>query len=83
MKHPIRLQTFWKATRTCAWAKDLSGHSTLIPMKLFGDGVAVQGLGKSWGKSISCLTLAGILNEGGSKSTTTLAGNLVEEEADQ
>eukprot|EP00971_Amphidinium_carterae_P147977 2933295-Amphidinium_carterae.1 len=58
--------------RTCAWATDLSGHEYLLPLKRFGDGTAVQGLGKSGGKSISCLTLACILNEGGSKQQQLL-----------
>ena len=33
-----------------------------IPIKLFGDGVAVIALGKSWGKTMTALTMAGILN---------------------
>eukprot|EP00971_Amphidinium_carterae_P185064 3675036-Amphidinium_carterae.1 len=74
MSLTLRLQKFWKAMGRCAWATDLSGHEYLLPMKLFGDGVAVQGLGKSWGKSVSCLTLAGILNEGNSKQQQLLLG---------
>ena len=33
-----------------------------IPVKLFGDAVAVTGLGKSWGKSLVSITLSGLIN---------------------
>ena len=43
--------------------------SKVIPMKLFGDGVATTGISKSWGKSAESFMLANLLSEGSSKTT--------------
>ena len=33
-----------------------------IPIRLFGDGVAVRGLGKSWSRSLTAITISGLIN---------------------
>eukprot|EP00971_Amphidinium_carterae_P090233 1786261-Amphidinium_carterae.2 len=54
--------------------RGLDDFDHLIPFKLFGDGVQVSGLGKAWGRSLSCLTLSGLLNQSSSKLQQLLLG---------
>ena len=67
---PYRLASFWKAMDGTDW---LASHpiqaregyqSKAIPLRIFGDAVAVLGLAKSWGRSLECITLGSYLNSG-------------------
>eukprot|EP00971_Amphidinium_carterae_P348390 6490463-Amphidinium_carterae.3 len=71
---PKRLKSYWRAVRHCEWCQGLDDFEHLIPCRLFGDGVQVSGLGKSWGRSLSCLTLSGMLNQSRSKLQQLLLG---------
>ena len=47
--------------------KDRDGYAQrAIPIKIFGDGVCVLGMGKSWGKTVNALTMCGLLNRNSS-----------------
>ena len=41
--------------------------SSAVPLRIFGDAVAVLGLAKSWGRSVECVTFSSYLNFGDTK----------------
>ena len=41
--------------------------SKVVPLKLFGDGVATTGISKAWGRSAEAFLIANMLSEGSSK----------------
>ena len=47
-------------------------HAYGVPLRIFGDGVAVLGLAKSWGRFVECLTLSSYLNQGDSRLATII-----------
>ena len=47
-----------------------------IPLKIFGDGIACTGLGKSWSKSAEAILIASLLPAGNSRSSEVLQGDL-------
>ena len=63
----VRLAEWWRATRDKQWLQEhpvVGKHqwqSRAIPIRIFGDGVAVLGLAKSWGRSIDIIAVAPIL----------------------
>ena len=73
MGRPLRLTSFWKDMSTKSWMHDhpvkklKDFHSLAVPLRVFGDAVAVLGLAKSWGRSIDALTLSSYLNSGDTK----------------
>ena len=62
---------FWdglKGTKIYAKATKM-GLSKTFPIKLFGDGVAVTGVSKSWGKSVDAFLMGSLLNKTSSKTS--------------
>ena len=45
-----------------------------VPMKIFGDGIACTGLGKSWAKSAEAFLIASLLPVGNSRASEVLQG---------
>ena len=45
------------------------GLDKTVPLKLFGDGVAVTGISKSWGKSMDSFLMASLLATTSSKTS--------------
>eukprot|EP00971_Amphidinium_carterae_P341683 6480621-Amphidinium_carterae.2 len=63
------IERFWNTLKGCQiyeQAKSMGLRKT-VPLKLFGDGVAVVGLNKSWGKSVDAFLMSSLLNRGASK----------------
>ena len=46
--------------------------SKVIPLRLFGDGIAVLGVGKSWGRSVDAFTIQPLLSQLPGKFSTIL-----------
>ena len=68
------LATFWeglRGTRLYGKAAKL-GLSKTIPIKLFGDGVAVVGISKSWGKSVDAFLMASLLSNTSTKTSEVM-----------
>ena len=64
------LESFWqgmKGTSLYERAKRMGVRKT-VPLKLFGDGVAVTGVSKSWGKSVDAFLMSSLVSTGSSKT---------------
>ena len=67
------MTSFWKAMQSTSWlskhpVKDKPGfNSKAVPIRIFGDGVAVLGLSNAWGRSVECIMVGSYLNESNSK----------------
>ena len=63
----VRLRQFWTSMRQTRWfarspvSQRAQYSQKGIPMRLFGDGVAVTALGKTWGRSMLAITMSGLL----------------------
>ena len=63
------LETFWeglKGTKVYVEAARMGLRNT-VPLKLFGDGVAVLGMNKSWGKSVDTFLMSSLVSRRSSK----------------
>eukprot|EP00971_Amphidinium_carterae_P348336 6490439-Amphidinium_carterae.1 len=64
----LRLQSFWASMSATHWVTERGiteqeGYERhCIPLKVFGDGVAVIGVGKSWGRSVNVVSVQPFLN---------------------
>ena len=63
-----RLEQFWDAVGGLAWVKNhplserVDFKSRTVPLQLFGDGIAVLGVSKSWGRSVEAFTIQPLLS---------------------
>ena len=76
--NPANASRFWKHMQGSILQSKL-GQLELdprktIPMKIFGDGIACTGLGKSWAKSAEAFLIASLLPAGNSKASEVLQG---------
>ena len=76
--HSPRLENFWNAVADLKWVIDhplsqrVDFRSKTVPLRLFGDGIAVLGVGKSWGRSVDAFTVQPLLSEMTAKYSTIL-----------
>ena len=75
-----QIQAFWNGMvgtplhrQATALDRDVS---KVVPLKLFGDGVATTGIGKAWGKSADTFLLANVLSGGSSRSSEVCKENI-------